>query len=298
MIQQPVLPLQLSLTEVLYYSSLLFYNQIKLNNFMFKEISQIRRVVFAILVRELKTRFGKYRLGYLWALFEPLLIISLFVGIRGILAGSLRGATDKIIYHVDFPLFLAAGVVPFFMFRHVVIQVMNSIEANRGLFVYQPVKPIDAMLARWILEGVVFVIIWILVFIILDFVGFKTEIKDPLGLMAIYLLFYLFSLGIGLILCIVTNIYEEISNIISPVMLFLFFTSGIFFSINMIPKKFQVYLLWNPCLHFIELSRVSLFPLYRADVCSLDFIIICTICALFFGLALYKLKIREVLASE
>lgn len=265
---------------------------------MLKEIQQIKRVVFAIFIRELKTRFGKYRLGYLWALIEPFLHIALFVGIRGILAGSLRGATDKIIYHVDYPLFLAAGLVPFFMFRHIVSQVMNSIEANRGLFAYQPVKPIDAMISRWILEGVIFVFIWILVFLILDFIGFKTEIKDPLGLIGIYLLFYLFSFGVGMIFCIVVNIYEEVRNIIPPIMMFLFFTSGLFFSINMIPRQFQVYLLWNPCLHFIELSRASFFPLYKADVCSLEFIIICTICALFLGLFLYKLKIREVLASE
>jgi len=265
---------------------------------MLKEIKQIQTVVFAILLRELKTRFGKYRLGYLWALIEPFLHIAVFVGIRGILAGSLRGGADKIIYHVDYPLFLAAGLLPFFMFRHIVSQVMNSIEANRGLFAYQPVKPIDAMISRWILEGVIFVFLWIAVFSILNFIGFKAEIKDPLGLISLYILFYIFSFGIGLIFCIIVNIYEELRNIISIFMLFLFFLSAIFYSINMIPNKFQIYLLWNPVLHFIELSRASFFPLYKADMCSLEFIIVCTAVSLFLGLFLYKLKIREVLASE
>ncbi len=115
------------------------------------------------------------------------------------------------------------------------------------------------MLSRWILEGVIFMILWVIVFIILDFIGFRTEIKDPLGLIGIYFLFYLFSFGVGMIFCMIVNIYEEARNVIPPIMMFLFFTSGLFFSINMIPKKFQIYLLWNPCLHFIELSRASFF---------------------------------------
>lgn len=265
---------------------------------MLSEIQQIKRVVFALFIRELKTRFGIYRLGYIWAFLEPFIHIALFIGIRGIFTGSLRGATDKIIYHVDYPLFLAASLVPFFMFKYTVIQIIHSIEANRGLFAYQPVKPIDAMLARWILEGMIFVVIWILVFLILGYIGFKTEIKDPLGLLGIYLLFYLFSFGVGVTLCMLCNIYEELIKIVSPFIMFLFFTSALFYSIHMIPKKFQVYLLWNPCLHFIELSRERFFPLYKADVCSIEYIIICTIGALFLGLSLYKLKIREVLASE
>ncbi|MFN3471412.1 MAG: ABC transporter permease [Aquificaceae bacterium] len=265
---------------------------------MVKELTQIKRVVIALFIRELNTRFGKYRLGYLWALLEPLSTIALFVLVRGVLAGSLRGATDKIIYHVDFPLFLASGAVPWFMFRHVVVQVMNSIEANRGLFYYQPVKPIDAMITRWILEGIIFSVIWVIVFLTLASFGFSTEIKDPLGLLGIYLLLYLFSFAIGLILCMVVNIFEELKNVVPAVMLFLFFVSGIFFSINMIPPKFQIFLLWNPILHFIELSRVSFFPLYRADAVSLEYVFWWTIVALWLGLALYKIKIKEVLSSE
>ncbi|HQA04606.1 MAG TPA: ABC transporter permease [Thermodesulfovibrio thiophilus] len=265
---------------------------------MIEEIRQIQRVVFAIFVRELKTRFGKYRLGYFWALLEPILHIVIFVGIRGVIAGSLRGGAEKFIYHVDYPLFLASGLVPFFMFSHSVSQIMNSINANRGLFYYQSVKPIDAMMARWLLEGVIFIFVWIFIFLALDYAGFKTTIKDPLGLIGIYILFYLFSFGLGLIFCIMVNLFEELAKIMPTIMMLLFFTSGIFFSINIIPVQFQSYLLWNPILHFLELSRTCFFPLYKADMCSIEYVTICTILAIGAGLFLYKFKIKEILASE
>ena len=49
----------------------------------------LRDVTFGLLIRELKTRFGSYRLGYAWALLDPLLIIGAFSLIFGILVSTL-----------------------------------------------------------------------------------------------------------------------------------------------------------------------------------------------------------------
>ena len=42
-----------------------------------------RRVIWSLFLRELKTRFGKFRLGYIWALLEPLTQMALFFFIFG-----------------------------------------------------------------------------------------------------------------------------------------------------------------------------------------------------------------------
>lgn len=81
-------------------------------------------------------------------------------------------------------------------------------------------------------------------------------------------------------------------------MMFLFFIFALFYSIHMIPKKYQVYLLWNPCLHFIKLSRSAFFPLYCAEAYSIKYIIVFKVLVLFLGLSLYRIKIKEILSSE
>ncbi len=48
----------------------------------------LRDVTFGLLIRELKTRFGSYRLGYAWALLDPLLMISLFSVVFGMRSQS------------------------------------------------------------------------------------------------------------------------------------------------------------------------------------------------------------------
>ncbi len=260
-------------------------------------IYQFKNVIVALIIRELKTRFGRYRLGYLWVFLEPFLHIAIFVGIRGILAGSLRGGVERFVYHIEYPLFLASGLLPFFLFRNTAIQLMNAISANRSLFFYKPVRPFDTFISRWFLEGIIFIIVWIVIFFLLDTFGFKFQLKNPLQLLLIYLLLYLFSLGVGITLAILVELYEELRQFIGILMLVLFFISCIFYSIILIPPKFRILLIWNPLVHFIELSRENFFFLYRVEICSWQYIIISTTISLFMGLSLYRLKIKKILSE-
>lgn len=66
----------------------------------------LRDVVFGLLIRELKTRFGSYRLGYAWALLDPLLMIGFFSLIFGLRNHSGFGGAPA-------PLFITAGYLPF-----------------------------------------------------------------------------------------------------------------------------------------------------------------------------------------
>jgi capsular polysaccharide transport system permease protein len=103
-----------------------------------------KAVVFALFIRELKTRFGKYRLGYVWAVLEPMahvIVLSIIWSVMG------RKEFDGI----PLPLFLATGIVPFLFFQKTTAQCMHAIEANRGLFNYRQVRPIDPVLSRIIL---------------------------------------------------------------------------------------------------------------------------------------------------
>lgn len=61
----------------------------------------------ALFLRELQTRFGQFRLGYLWVLLEPLLTIGVMV----ILFGSIM---HKILPGIRYEIFLINGIIPFF----------------------------------------------------------------------------------------------------------------------------------------------------------------------------------------
>ena len=67
------------------------------------------RVLFALVVREMNTKFGRSYGGYIWAIAEPLGGVMLLN-----LAFSLTVRRPPL--GTNFPLFYATGIVPFFLF--------------------------------------------------------------------------------------------------------------------------------------------------------------------------------------
>ncbi|TOH27581.1 hypothetical protein CGI84_21695 [Vibrio parahaemolyticus] len=57
---------------------------------------------------------------------------------------------------------------------------------------------------------------------------------------------------------------QELAKVKSLIQRPLFFISGVFFSLQDMPKDFWPYLNWNPVLHAIELSREAVYPTYGA----------------------------------
>lgn len=104
-----------------------------------------RAVLHALVMRELRTRFGRYRLGYFSAVPEPIahvLLLSFVFSLRG--RGDMAG--------IELPVLIITGIVPFILFRTMITRCMSAAEANSGLFGYRQVKPLDAALARLVLE--------------------------------------------------------------------------------------------------------------------------------------------------
>lgn len=84
-------------------------------------------VIYALFFRELKTRFGKNRyLGYIWVVGEPMSVVLLV---------TIIGTVIREYHHQIMPegisifMFLISGIMPFFMFRSIVTQLMNGIGA-------------------------------------------------------------------------------------------------------------------------------------------------------------------------
>ena len=254
---------------------------------------KIQRVVFyALFIRELKTRFGGYRLGVFWAIFEPvthiLVLTLLFTIIR-----DRQGW-----FGIPFPLFFATGVLSFFLFQKIVLRSMTSITASMGLFAYKQVKPFDAVIVRGFLEG--FVIL--LTMIILSWVGawffnFETMPHNPLYVLLIIVLLIMMGLGIGFITAVIGVKYPEASQLVGLILRPLYFIPGVIFPIPAMPEEFRSYLLWNPLLHGVEQFRVGWFQDYPAVDTSFNYIFLSALLFFFFGLTYYHANRTRVLIS-
>ena len=250
----------------------------------------LRDVVFGLLIRELKTRFGSYRLGYAWALLDPLLMISAFSLIFGLRGSSGFGGAPA-------PLFITASYLPFLFFRNVVSKLQSAVGANIGLFCYRQVTPFSTFIARFMLETMIGIIVGFILVLGLVWFGFDAIPDDPLQVILIYFLLMAFSFSLGVIFCVVCNLFQEADKFLGLLMMPLMFISCVMYPLMTIPTQYQHWFLWNPLVHAVELIRSGWLAGYSSPNVSWEYFSSVTLILLTFAMSCYRLNHRRLIAS-
>lgn len=236
------------------------------------------RVVHAFILRETRTRFGKTRLGYLWALLEPMAYILTMVGIFAALG---RGAPID----VDITLFFFSGVVPFLMFSKMMAGLSAAIDANQQLLTYPQVKTLDIMVARLLLEFSTLFLVAVVYLVATYMLGTFSSIERMTAVIGGLVMAALLGAAMGLlggIIKLYMPAYSNLQGILSRV---LFFTSGLFFVADSLPQVLQDWLWYNPVLHLTEWVRSAFFHGFESRFYELEYPGYCTLFLLFMGLA-------------
>lgn len=249
-----------------------------------------KAAIKALFLREIKTRFGKFRLGYLWAALEPMAHMLILLSIIGFIM-------HRTMPDISFPVFLINGIIPFFVFSNISNRSIGAIEANQGLFNYRPVRPIDTIIARAILESLIYAFVYILLMMIVGLLGEEFEIVNVITLILTWFFLIILSSGVGLIFMVISKTMPETEKFLPILIKPLYFISCIMFSLHNIPKEYWPYLLWNPIVHIVELSRASVVPGYSSDGVSIYYLAFCSLLTLFIGLALYRNREEAMLTS-
>lgn len=235
----------------------------------------------ALFFREIQTRFGQYRLGYLWVVIEP----ALNIGFMLLIFGAVK---EKASPGIDFIVFLINGIIPFFMFREICKQSLSAIQSNGGLFIYRPVRPIDALISRSILELICFFIAYIGFSVIAVICDYKIAFSNIPELFFYWCILFIFSISCSLSLMVIGDFSKEISKFINAFFLVIYLMSGIIYSIHIIPQPYQSYLLLNPIIHVVELMRHCISPSYiLIEGIQLSYFIYWLLGSLLIGLLLY-----------
>lgn len=246
----------------------------------------------ALFLRELQTRFGHYRIGYLWAILEPALnVVFMLILFGAIMKRTLPG--------IEYPIFLVNGILPFFMFMRSATQSISAIESNKGLLSYRSVKPIDTVIARTSLEALLYFFCYIIMTLILLWLGYEVSFSHLPALLFYWFLLYIFSIGFACIMMVVGELSPEIGKFISSIFVVFYFMSGVIFSLHIIPEQYLEYFLWNPIAHILELMRNAVSPDYGIiNGVSLNYFIISLLIVLFLGLLLTQALNQRMIKTK
>jgi len=250
-----------------------------------------RAVLFALLLRELKTRFGGRWLGVYWALLDPLAQVAVFTVLLG-------GFHRIVLPGIDYPVFLLTGLVPFYLFRNIAMRLMEGVDSNRALFAYRQVKPIDTLIARALLEIGIYGAISVLMFGAFSTLDMQWWPHRPLETFALGALIVAGAFGLGLCLAIGTNNFPQTRAVFRVIFLILYMVSGVMTPLRVAPSEWWQLLMLNPLVHMTELSRAYFLPNYRVvDGISAVYVAASALVALTTGLAMYHVRRHDLLSD-
>ena len=245
-------------------------------------------VLKALILREIITRYGRNNIGFLWLFVEPMsltLLISLMWYFFKVNAFS----------NLNIVAFVITGYPMAMMWRNSSSRAKGAVKANQALLYHHNIRILDLVYARIFLEIIGASAAQIFVMIIFIFIGLISIPNDPFYMLCAWGLMCWFSLGLGLIIFVLSARFEAFNKIWGTLSFILIPISGTFFWVDTFPNEIRRLLLLLPPVHGTEMFRFGYFGSSVTTHQSISYLILCDIVLLFIGLAMVKINENHIL---
>lgn len=246
-------------------------------------------VLNALMLRDMRTRFGGSHLGYIVAVGWPCAHIFVLVAIltfRG-LPAPLGDSTV---------LFIATGTTPYITFMYTSRKIMEGISANKPLIYFPAVSLFDVIISRALVELITCFATTVCVVFVLACLGVDFIPAYPSEALFAYASTILFSIGVGIINANIFLVFPGWGMGYVLIIIAGYSLSGVFFLPDLTPERVYHYLSWNPMLQNISWFRVAFYPGYGDSVAKL-YAIMSGLIVIFVGLALERYVMRKKISS-
>jgi capsular polysaccharide transport system permease protein len=210
------------------------------------------RVISALLMREIITRFGRHNIGFMWLFLEPM---SFTLGIAALWTAT------KAAHGSNLPIvaFAVTGYSSVLLWRNSANRCAKAIEPNLSLLYHRNVRVLDIFVSRLILEMAGATISLIVITLVFMALGWMEPPADVLMMAVAWGLLAWFAIGLGLIIGAVSERSEMFERIWHTVTYLMFPMSGAVFMVDWLPTRAQELVMWLPMVHGVEMLRHGYF---------------------------------------
>jgi capsular polysaccharide transport system permease protein len=248
------------------------------------------RVIGALLMREVLTRYGRHNIGFMWLFLEPM-IFTLGVTALWTATKNAHGSNLAIVP------FAVTGYSSVLMWRNAVSQCTKAIQPNLALLYHRNVAVIDLFAARLLLEISGATISLLVLSTIFIATGWMKVPADVFKMVGAWLLLAWFAVSLGLIIGALTERSEMFARFWHTVTYLIFPFSGAIFMVDWLPKPAQDLVLWLPMVHAVEMLRDGYFgPVVRTHY-NVPYLMTVNLVMLLVGLILVH-KTKQLVGSE
>jgi lipopolysaccharide transport system permease protein len=202
---------------------------------------------------DFQVRYAGSRLGLLWTLSSPLLVLGAYL----LLFGKILGVRpDSALSGLDYALLMACGLLPWLGFSEGVMRGTGSVLAQRNLM-KSTVFPMELIPVTAVCAGLVIQMCGIVMLLLV--LGFRGALGLTLLLLPLLVILQaLFTIGVVWFLSCVNIVYRDTSQVIGLLMVLLMFLSPIAYTQEMVPGGLELVVKLNPLSYLIDGYRGAL----------------------------------------
>jgi len=221
-----------------------------------RDLLRYRDLIAALVARDLKVRYRRSAIGFLWTMLYPLLMMVVLT------------VVFSAIFRMDvanYPVYVLAGIVFWNFFSQSIVAAMNSLRGNATLLTKLPVPkavfPVATILSG--LLNLVFALVPLLVIV----VATAHPITPALAFLPVSIFIAgLFTLGAGLLLSPAAAFFSDTVELVTLLLTLLMYLTPVIYPLAIVPP----HLLWiveaNPVRSILEVFRA---PIYDGTLPSL-----------------------------
>lgn len=210
-----------------------------------QNFDRYKPLIHELVSRDLKVKYRRSFLGYLWSLLNPLMMMAIMS-----LVFSYMFRFDI----PNYPLYLICGQTLWSFFNESTVTSMSSVIANGPLIrkVYIP-KYIFPM-ARVFSSFVTMSFSLVAIVIVMLFTGVSLRWQMLLVPIPLFLLL-VFCLGMGMILSALVVYFRDILHLYTVVIMAWMYMTPIFYPVSALPEPIGFILKFNPMYHYVTFFR-------------------------------------------
>jgi len=210
------------------------------------------RVIGALLMREILTRFGRHNIGFLWLFVEPMLF-TLGVAALWTVSGMHRTSSLPIVA------FAVTGYSSVLLWRNMPSRCINAVEPNLALMYHRNVKVIDIFAARLLLEAAGATVSFVVLSTVFVSLGWMKAPQDVVKVATAWFMLAWFGSSLALLMGSLSSRSELVDKLWHPASYLLFPLSGAAFMVDFLPSAGQRAVLLLPMVHGVEYLREGYF---------------------------------------
>jgi len=217
------------------------------------EIFRYRDLILVLIVRELKVRYRRSTIGFLWTMIHPLLTMLV---LEVVFSTAFRFNIK------DYPVYVFSGILFWNFFNQSVVTSMNSLKGNASLLQKLPVPKAVFPIAT-VLSGVVNLIFALVPLSLILFVSNHRLSGSLLFVPVGIVIATMFTLGAGLILSPLAVFFNDVVEMVTVVLTLILYLTPVFYPLSIVPARFRWVVACNPLQLILEVFRA---PIYRSQI--------------------------------